>query len=262
MVTINNDNSVTNTPGNTPPPQSGTGATPTSSPGTPISGINIGYGSSSFPMYDPGMMNPASLNPYAAGYLNNNQSLMSQVQGSMLNPQQYQQLQGTQQQNLTTSLNNQYAAMGLSGSSAEMGGVAQAINQNQMSWLNRQQSDAQKYAGTMTGLNQQGYGDLMGIQSQYGQFQDVYGQDIVGLEGLNQQQDAGNNQMWGQIAGGALAAGGTIAGGYAGGGDTNNFYGGGYGSSSYDPALGSYFGGSNPYSNGLPSYTGTSSGGT
>ena len=194
-----------------PAPYSGAPPTDWGSVNNPVSGVNMNFGGQSLGLNDPGMMNPGQLNPYAQQYMQNNQNLMSQMQGSMLNPQQYAQLQGTQQQNLTTSLDNQYAAMGLSGSSAEMGGVAQAVNQNQMSWLNRQQGDERNYASAMSGLNQQGYGDLMGIQNQYGNFQDAYSQDVVGLYGIQQGAQAANNQMWGQMVSGGLQAGGMAA---------------------------------------------------
>lgn len=177
---------------------------------------NLSYNGMSVPLKNPGMMDPNSINPYASQYLQNNQDLMAQVHNSVLSPSQYGQLQNTQQANLTTSMDNQYARMGLSGSSAEMGGVAQAINQNSMNWMNRQQSDMSNYAHMYSSLNQQGYGDVMGLQNQYGNFQDVYGQDMFSLMGINQQDNASNNQMWGNIISSGLSAVGSIAGGSGG----------------------------------------------
>lgn len=169
----------------------------------------------------PGSINPSQTNPYAAGYLQNNQNLYSQFSqsaaGGAFNPSFYQGMQNTSQANLTTSLGNQYARMGLSGSSAEMGGMSNAIQQNQMSWLNREQSDQTRAMQGLEGLNNQGYSETMGLQNQYSGYQNEVNQDQLGLYGVQQQQQAANNSLLGGIASAGIGAAGFLLGGPAGG---------------------------------------------
>lgn len=175
-------------------------------PGGPVSGVSMQYDGTPINMRNPGMMDPTQLNPYAGQYLNQINGMMSQFQssasGGAFNPDFYKGMHDTQQANLTTGIENSYARMGLAGSSAEMGGISNAITNNDMSWLNRQQSDQMKAMTGMESLNNMGMKDVMGIQGQYGDFQDSYNQDILSLLGVNQQAQASQNQMIGQGIGG------------------------------------------------------------
>lgn len=189
----------------------------TNGPNGPVTQADPSIGGTAIPLMNPGSVDPSQVNSAADQYLNNNASMYNQFSnsaaGGAFNPQFYAGMQGQMQNNIQSSLGNQYSAMGLSGSSAEMGALNQATNQNQMAWMNRQQSDQQKAMSGLEGLNQQGYQQTMGIQNQYGQFQDTYGQDILGLLGISQQQQAGNQQMLGNIISGVAGAAGTAAGG-------------------------------------------------
>lgn len=172
----------------------------------PTAETSMNYNGTNINLQNPGLMDPSMLNPAASGYLNNIQGLYGMFQnsaaGGAFNPNFYSGMEATQQANLTTSLENQYAAAGLGGSSAAMGGVAQAVNQNQMQWLNRQQSDQMRAMQGLEGLNQQGYGMTTGIQGQYMNYQDASNQDIINLLGIQAGLQGSENQMWGNIAGG------------------------------------------------------------
>lgn len=177
--------------------------------GPPITGSNLTIGDGdnavSIPLNHPGNINPYDVNPYASKLLGANQDLYHEFAGSAtgnaFNHDLYSKMMTAQQTNIGTEMGNLYASRGLSGSSAEMGGISSAINQNQMAWLNREQGDQMQAMRGLSGLNQQNFGDIIGIQGQYGNFQDVYGQDVLGLLGLQQQQKMANQQMWGGLIG-------------------------------------------------------------
>lgn len=181
-------------------------------PGGTVNSLNMDYNGTQIPMINPGTLDPSQINPAASPYLGQIQSMFSGLQGSMLGPDQYKHLQDTSEANLTTSLSNKYAAMGLSGSSAEMGGLNQAIQSNQMNWMNRQQGDYAKYLNAGEGLTKEGYGMTTGIQGGYGNFQDVYGQNILGLLGVGQGAANSSNQMIGSMVGGGFSGAGLAAG--------------------------------------------------
>lgn len=189
---------------------------PTYGPGGLLQGGTVNVQGNSIPVTNPGSVDPNQANPYASQYLNNLSGLYGQFSnsaaGSAFNPGFYNQLQNTQQNNLTTSLGNQYAAMGLSGSSAEMGGLNQAIQSNQMNWMNRQQSDQMKSLQGLEGLNSAGYNETMGIQGGYGNFESTYGQDVLGGLGMLQGQQIANTSALGGMFGSGLGALGTYAG--------------------------------------------------
>lgn len=182
-------------------------------------GLNQNFMGTNINLMNPGSMGPGEVNPYANQVLQNNQNLYGMFQnsaaGGAFNPNFYNQLKNSQQQQITSSMGNQYAAMGLSGSSAEMGGMANAVSNNQMNWLNRQQSDQMRAMQGLSGMNQQMYGDIMGIQNQYGNYEDTAAQSQLGLLGLQQQQRAANQQLEGQIVGGLLGGAGSAIGAFA-----------------------------------------------
>jgi hypothetical protein len=178
-------------------------------PNGPVSQYGLTYGDPkdggmSWNLHNPAMMDPSQLNPYASMYLNNINGMLGQFQnsaaGGAFNPNFYQHLQDTSQANITTSLENSFARAGLGGSSAAMGTIGGAVEKNQMDWLNRQQSDQMRAMQGLEGLNQTGMKDVMGLQGQYGEFQDMYNQDILSLLGVKQQQDAANSNLWSGLA--------------------------------------------------------------
>ncbi len=224
--------------------------------GNPYStSTTIPYSSDHTPLSinSPGSIDPSQVNPYAAQYLQNNQNMYNQFSqsaaGGAFNPAFYKGMQDTSQANLTTSLSNQYARMGLSGSSAEMGGESNAIQQNQMSWLNRQQSDQSRAMQGMEGLNNQGYSETMGLQSEWAAYQQEVNQDELSLYGVQQQQSAANNQMWSGIAQAGVTAVGVIAAPYTGGASLA-------GASAIDAGISGASAGGGGY-NGTPSSVGT-----
>lgn len=179
-------------------------------------GGTLSYGGTPMTMNNPGSLTPDQLNPSAGNYVDQNQSLYNNLSQSSLNPfntNMYNQMQQSQQAGLNSGLQNMYAAQGLGGSSAAMGGIANADIQNSLA-VQRQQMGAQmQYSSALGGLNQQGYQDTMGIQNQYGDFESAYNQSIASLLGVQEGANNSQNQMTGQIIGGALGAGGSIAGG-------------------------------------------------
>ena len=177
--------------------------------------VGINYGNADLNMQNPTQFSNAALNPEAAAYNTNTNNLYNMFSqsaaGNAFNPNAFSGMQAQQQSNLTSSLGNQYAAMGLSGSSAEMGGMSNAIQNNQMGWLQKQQGMQMQAMQGLEGLNNQGYQQTMGIQNQYGQFQDVANQDILGLIGVQQQAQNAQNQAIGQIAGSLVGSAGQMA---------------------------------------------------
>lgn len=153
---------------------------------------------------NPGIIDPSQANPYANQYLQNTNTMMNDfshsVAGGAFNPNFYGQMQAKQQDQLTSSMGNQYARMGLAGSSAEMGGMNQAIQGNQMAWLNRQQSDQMQALKGLEGLNNQGMNQLSQIQGQYSAFEDATNQDILSIINQGNQTSTANNQAGAQAA--------------------------------------------------------------
>jgi hypothetical protein len=186
-------------------------------PNGQLQNMNMTYNGAPINFQNPTQFTNAQMNPEAAAYNTNTNNLYSEFQsssaGNAFNPNAFAGMQAQQQSNLTSSMGNQMAAMGLSGSSAEVGGMSNAIQNNQMAWLQKQQGMQMQAMQGLEGLNNTGYQQTMGIQNQYGGFQDVANQDILGLLGAQQQAQAAQNSMWGQIAGGVLGAGGQIASG-------------------------------------------------
>lgn len=179
-----------------------------------MSGGTMDYGGAQMNMQNSALYSPSELNPSAASYVTNNSGIYGQLSNSSVNPFNtdiYSQTQANNQASLTSSLQNQYASMGLSGSSAEMGGLSNAITQSQLQAQKQQMGAQLQYSGALSGLNQQGYTDTMGIQNQYSDYQDSYNQSIANLLGVQQQSQASNNQMWGQIIAGGMQAGGNAA---------------------------------------------------
>lgn len=188
-----------------------------------MTGGSLSYGGSQLMnIQNPGTMDPSQLNPAAAQSLTNNQNLYSMYSnsaaGSAFNPGFYSGMEAQGQTGATSSMANQMAGMGLGGSSAEVGGMTNAINSNQMNWMNREQGDQQKALSGLEGLNQQDYNMTTGIQQGYGEFQSSYDQDVLGLLGMQQQtQNANNSNLYGLLDSG-LGAAGSAAGKSAGGG--------------------------------------------
>ena len=211
-------------------------------PGGINEGGTLGYNGMNMQYNNPAQYSPSTLNPSAGAYITNLNNLYSEFSnsaaGGAFNPSFYSGLEATQQNNLTSAMGNQYASMGLAGSSAEMGGINQAIQGNQMSWLNRQQGDQLKALSGLQGLNQAGYSDTMGIQNQYGDFEGAYNQSIASLTGMQQQQKEANSALAaGMLTGGKGGFGGIMGGtgGYGGGGGGGG--GGAYGAAG-DSAMG------------------------
>lgn len=181
----------------------------------PMKGGSMYYGGATINMNDPANFSPDMLNKSASPYISDINNLKSQFEnsaaGSAFNPEFYKGMMDTSSANLESHLNNQYAAMGLSGSSAEAGAMSNALTNNQMSWMNRQQGDQLKAMSGIEGLDQTGLKDTMGVQAQYGEFQDAYNQSIANLLGLQNQAQASSNQETGQIIAGAGQMGASAA---------------------------------------------------
>lgn len=171
-------------------------------------GGSMRYDGANFTMNNGANFNPNQLNASAGKYVDNNTDMMNEFKnsaaGGAFNPHFYDTMKAQSQAHGTTSLENEYAKMGLSGSSAEMGGLNQSIQGNQMSWLNREQSDQMKAMQGMEGINAQGYGQTMGIQNGYNDFEGSYNQSLASLLGVKTGQEDSNNQMWGNMIGAGM----------------------------------------------------------
>lgn len=179
--------------------------------GDPMMGGSFNYGGAQMYMNNPAQFSPDQLNPSVAPYMNNIGQLQAQfgqsAAGGAFNPDFYQGMEKTSESNMTSSLSNQYAQMGLGGSSAEAGAMANAVNQNQMNWMNREQSDQLKALSGMEGLDKMGIADTMAVQGQYSNFEDSYNQSIANLLGLQNQAQASSNQLTGSLIGGGMQGG-------------------------------------------------------
>lgn len=189
---------------------------------------NINVGGQNLTTENPAYFSPQDLNPSAAGYTQGLQGLMGGImnntpggQALQGNSGYYQNMMGIQGQGIQSMMGNQYARMGLQGSSAEMGGMSQALTQNQLAWTGKEQSDALQSAQGISSLDQAAYGQTMGIQNQYGNYENTANQDILSALGYQSSQQQANNQMFASIfgtLGGALGPGGGGSGGSAFGG--------------------------------------------
>lgn len=181
-----------------------------------ITGAVIDMNGTKLPIGMEGGINPSEANPFAYKYLQNDDALYQQFQNSVaggaFNDNFYNNMKMQQQNQIVNTMNNQFASSGLAGSSAAMGGINQAIQNNQMSWLNRQQGDQMRAMQGLEALNQQGMKDTMSLQKQYGDFQDMYLQTIANAMGLQAGQNAANTAQTGQIWSAGLGAVGSAAG--------------------------------------------------
>lgn len=175
-------------------------------------GGTMTYNGTQMNYQNPGQFTASQLNPQAGAYADTLKGLQGQVANSMPGSDYYSHMQQQQGQQINSSLQNQYSAMGLSGSSAAMGAMNQANIQNEQAWTGRQLSDSMHSAQLQGQLNQMGYQDVMGVQNQYGNFEDAYNQSIANLLGAQQQQQQANWQLGGNVFGSLAGAGGMVMG--------------------------------------------------
>ena len=171
------------------------------------------YNGTQMSYQNPGLMSPSGLNPAAAAYASQLQGLGQQIQGATPGSAYYQGMANTQGAAIQSSIGNQMAGMGLSGSSAAAGAMTQAGIQNNQAWTQKQFQDTMASAQAQGQLNQAGYGQTMGIQNQYGEFEDAYNQSIANLLGAQQQSSEAETSAWTGGISALLGGGGTAAGG-------------------------------------------------
>jgi hypothetical protein len=111
-------------------------------------------------------------------------------------------------QRQNTTLQNQYARMGLSGSSAAAGALGEADRQIDFGFQDRQLRELQSALGIEQGLSSGIVHDTMAGQSQYSSYQSQILQTLLAMRG----QDAQAQQANGQMIGSGIGALGTIAG--------------------------------------------------
>lgn len=181
-----------------------------------INSWGFGYGGMQSPaMLNPQGVNPYTANPYAGAELSNLQGLQGaqgQIMSEAFDPSYYNSLKANAITGSTTSIDNQYAKMGLAGSSANLGADSSSINNLNQYYLNRQMGDQEHAIQGMAGLDNSMYGDIMGIQGQYGDFQNGILDTLVGLNNSSQEQQMANNQMMANLMGSAMGAAGSYAG--------------------------------------------------
>lgn len=156
----------------------------------------------------PGMLSPDALNPFASQPLQQLSGLQSgyqQMASEAFNPTYYDPLKNNIEQRQDTSLNNQYAKMGLSGSSANLGAIGDSNRQTELSFYNRQLGDQAKVLAGSQGLEQNMYSDMMGIQGQYDAFQNHKLDAYVNYNNGTAMASAQNAQTGSQMASSGLS---------------------------------------------------------
>lgn len=152
---------------------------------------------------NPGQIDLKSQNPEMYGELQNVRDLRDNYRQDSqyaLDPMRYNNRMLDDQARNNTSIQNKFSSYGLGGSSAAFGAGAQSDRQTSQQWDDRRLNDMMRSMQVESSLNGQAQGLIGGIQNQYGHMQDQ-------VMNAQQQQNASNQQMWGQIAtvGGAIA---------------------------------------------------------
>lgn len=183
-----------------------------------ISGYQWGLGDMMSPnLKAPGSINPLTTNPYMGSQITDMTNLRGMYHDSIMNnymnPAFYNQMRDQSGDRLTSGINNQYARMGLSGSSANAGAVTQGLIGNDQQWRERQLSDQMRAMQGESMLDNNINSMIGGIQNQYGDWQNQIVQTMMGIKNSQNAQDASQNAMWGQIIGGVAGGGGAAAGG-------------------------------------------------
>lgn len=167
-----------------------------------VNSFDFGMGDNSVNMKNPGSLDPSQLNPYAAAYLSKLNGVSDQYKGvadQYLNSDYYNKMMNEYGQRAQTSVDNNFARMGMAGSSAAAGAGMEAQRQNTMMWNQKRLQDAGTAASMMSGLDQRGYQGVMGIQNQYGGFQNSMADAYINMLNAQQQQQQMNNQLYGSL---------------------------------------------------------------
>lgn len=183
-----------------------------------IMGYQWGLGDMQSPnMKAPGSIDPMTANPYIGSQISDMQNLRGEfgqsVTNNYMNPAFYDQMKAQSGDQLTSRVNNQYARMGLSGSSANAGSVTQGLISNDQQWRERQLSDQLRAMQGQSMLDNNINSMISGVQNQYGGWQNSIVEQMMGIKNSQNQQSAANDQLWGSIIGGTLQGGGSAAGG-------------------------------------------------
>lgn len=181
---------------------------------TSLNNWSAGWNGTSMGEQNPGSIDLSQTNPALAGIIKNMGGLEGNA-GQMVNeafdPNYYQPLVDKYKANAETSTNNQFARMGLAGSSANAGSVQQADQNVDLGFLQRQQQMQAQALGTAAGLDKNLAGLTLEGQGQYNHFQNSALDSYFALINAQNQQQASNNQMWGSIIGGGIQGGGMAA---------------------------------------------------
>lgn len=200
-------------------------------------------GSDGFDLQDPGLIDLAKANPelykelqYSRGRRDNFDNFAQQY----TDPARYEQLRQLQRERAMVSNTNQFANIGLAGSSAAIGAGNEAASRVDMAMIDRQLADRMRIEQMDALLSGQVRGGISGIQNSFAQFQTQRMNAYLGKQQIDQADRAA-------ILGAAGSIGGAVlGGGMGGGGGQNTNY-------SLSPApnmpnLDSGYWGSNPYS--------------
>ena len=160
---------------------------------------------------NPGTIDLQRWNPEAYKEISNMRGLRDAYRSSgmyALDGNQYQNRINEQMDKNTIGMSNQYASMGLAGSSTMFSGLAEANRQTQFAWDDRRNNEIMQAMQMEASLSGQINSDIYGIQNQYGQTQQQKNAAIA-------QQNAERNALIGKLAGAAIGAGAMVASGGA-----------------------------------------------
>jgi hypothetical protein len=204
--------------------------------GNPYTGYDIYRGEDEdrelvMSMQNPGSVDLSKANPALYAEMQRTNALRRQFDPFLqdaMDPNRYNARRDEAGQRMTTGMENYYARMGLSGSSAESSDLMEGHRQNNIAWEDRRLGEAMQIGGFMHGLDADYTKSLLVGQAGYGAFQGQM------LDMYKAQMDseaaaaAANAQLWGTVLGAAGTIGGAALGGPAGGaigGQTGNIAG-------------------------------------
>lgn len=183
---------------------------------TSLNNYGVGWNGAQMGVQNPGSIDISQTNPALSGDIDAMKSLgvnANQMVDNAFDPHYFDQLKGVMKSNQETSTNNQFARMGLAGSSAAAGAVTQGDTNIDLSMLQRQQGMQMQALNAAGGVDKSIAGMQLQGQGQYNQFQQSGLDAYFGLVNAQNQAQASNNAMWGAMIGGAASGAGMAAGG-------------------------------------------------
>lgn len=157
-----------------------------------------------FNLQNPGLIDIHEQNPALAAqvdYLNKQRDAYDESM-KMFGPAYYHGLMNDYGNRASTAAMNHYAALGLAGSAAGVGGADEARRQSDQAMLNRQVSDQTNIANTRRNYTSDIYSDTAGIQSGFNNYQKMLYDQYINQQNLQNAQHKGLLGTLGGVVGG------------------------------------------------------------